>query len=498
MARDKNNPIYDQLQLFSDRIRQVARGHRTACACDGPAGVGKTYTLRTVCAEEGKRHELINTTTGGLIQMLYRYANTAVVAFDDFDVALRSEATANVIKQMIAPEPKRRITHQTVKSLDNLHRASGPKINIAPPTFTINCGLVMLTNVDMGNMLSIDRDMRNHVSAMVDRGLEFIHISRNLNYVADYVLWLATEQGLLQKSGLHMDTKQETEVTEFFRENVQRFETVSVRRFQSIAKDRLTMPERWRQLQMATFKRTKDDAAGTKTTTTAPKKVATPTKTSPKSTTPEPEPPATAPGATVAKQKSKSSEKTQQEEANRDTITQSIASVLNARMPISLISGSPDGTGVKAFCESKQMFCRALLKPHPEIEDEFSLRILGKHEGRYLIEESGPSTAGDQAVIEELKWEFVWQSDAKSSLVAECKIARAHKLREPYVIISDGRITLSDRPVEKDRWQMNLRDLEWVLRKEVLEINYTRRGVLSVKVRTLLGEYEFLFRGRAG
>jgi hypothetical protein len=253
MAKNPENPVYDQLQCFADRIRQVARGTRTACACDGPAGVGKSYTLSTVAAEEGKPYRLVATTAGSLVQVAHQYANLPILAFDDFDKVLRNEATANVVKQLIASEPVRRITHQTVTAMNNQKRKGGPVSHIAPPTFNVRCGLVMLTNVDMTNPDAIDKRMQEHVNALKDRGLEFVHISRNVDHIADYVIWLATEEKLLEKSGLQLSGNELDEVITFFQENLHRFETVSVRRLQSIAKDRLTMPARWQILQTSAF-----------------------------------------------------------------------------------------------------------------------------------------------------------------------------------------------------------------------------------------------------
>ena len=244
----KDNPIPDQLAIFADRLRQVCRGHRTACACDGPPGLGKTHTLKTITSEENKLLRLVSTTAGGLVQMLYRYKDIPVVAFDDFDKALRNEATANIVKQATAPEPVRRITHQTVTAINNAAR-NNPKDHIAPPVFSVRCGLVMLTNVDMTDPKTIDKAMREHVRALADRGLEFIHISRDPRHVIDYVADLAPT------IFPDVDPAIRSEVAEFFVENGLKFETVSVPRIQSIMKDRLTMPVRWKQLQASTFVR---------------------------------------------------------------------------------------------------------------------------------------------------------------------------------------------------------------------------------------------------
>jgi site-specific DNA-methyltransferase (adenine-specific) len=101
---------------------------------------------------------------------------------------------------------------------------------------------------------AIDKDMREHVKALQDRGLDFIHVSRDLQHIAEYVMWLAEQNDLLKKNGIDLTATAKRQLSKFFMDNLTRFETVSVRRYLSIAKDRLTMPDRWKRLQEASFK----------------------------------------------------------------------------------------------------------------------------------------------------------------------------------------------------------------------------------------------------
>lgn len=211
-----DNPIDDDLALLKDRIRQVALGQRTACACDGPPGVGKTFALQQVAQATGKALRLVSTTPGGLVQVAHQFRDIPLLAFDDFDKALRNEATANIVKQLIAPDKVRTITHQTVTARLNAAKGAKAKNHIAPPSFTVRCGLVMLTNVDMGNPAAIDKDMLSHVQALQDRGLDFIHISREPAHIADYVVRLARKPGTLKSWGVELDSKALREVTDFF------------------------------------------------------------------------------------------------------------------------------------------------------------------------------------------------------------------------------------------------------------------------------------------
>jgi hypothetical protein len=250
--------ITDQLEMAADRMRQVVRQQRTASGLDGPPGVGKSFLLDDVCKEEGCKATPLSTTAGGLIQNAFRYRDVRVVAFEDFDSCLRNEAMANFVKQMIGTnvlklEP-RRVTHQTVTAINNQNRKSGPLEHIAPPIFWVRFGVVMTTNLPLANPEAIHVDMREHVEALKDRGLEFLHISRDVHDIAEYVISLSERPGMLEFWKINLDKRAITEVKDFFVENLQRMETVSIRRFQSICLDRMTMPDRWRKLQMATFK----------------------------------------------------------------------------------------------------------------------------------------------------------------------------------------------------------------------------------------------------
>src|SRR5580658_2880097 len=147
MAKNKDNPIFEELRAWNIRIGQVFRHERTSAAVDGAPGIGKTYFARVAAATLGKHYEQVATTKAGLVQALYRYAGADVVGFDDFDNGLRDEPTANVIKMMTAPERRRKIIHYTATAHMN-EQSKNPNPAIAPTSFHIRCGLLMMTNLD--------------------------------------------------------------------------------------------------------------------------------------------------------------------------------------------------------------------------------------------------------------------------------------------------------------------------------------------------------------
>jgi hypothetical protein len=180
---------------------------------------------------------------------------------------------------------------------------------------------------------------------------------------------------------------------------------------------------------------------------------------------------------------------------NRLAIIQSIAATLYGRMPICMVGGSLDGIRVDAFDDAKKLFCRALLKPHPEIEDQFGLRIMARHEGKFLTEEG--ETFETAKIRDDIEWALELSAEAKSTLLADCKIAKAKGVKRPYIFVDGEKLTITAEPRSDDGWSFILRDLEWVLRKRMTTISFSQRGIIRVRAGDgHENEYEFFLRGR--
>jgi KaiC/GvpD/RAD55 family RecA-like ATPase len=177
--------------------------------------------------------------------------------------------------------------------------------------------------------------------------------------------------------------------------------------------------------------------------------------------------------------------------AGRDAINQDISKMIYGRMGIAKVVGSPSGLVVEAFNEEKTIFLRANLKSHPEVEDQFAVEVLAKHEKRYLIRELAVEAAGEQAKIATINWDVVVGPEAKSDLVRVCKIAKADKEKAISFEVINGRLGVG--PAE---WSFNRQNLEWALRKNVTAIKFAERGVLSVTATGVAGDYEFFLRGK--
>jgi hypothetical protein len=166
--------------------------------------------------------------------------------------------------------------------------------------------------------------------------------------------------------------------------------------------------------------------------------------------------------------------------------------MLYGRLDIATITGTTAGIRVEAHSKLYTLFCRSDLARHPEVEDHFAIEVLAKHEGRYLVRELPAHAAHEQAKIAIISWDVEVGPDAKSDLVAECKIAKAAKEKTICIDAIDGRLSFVH-----SEWLFERQDLEWVLRKNPTTIKYSKRGVLCMTVvRPADGDYEFFFRGR--
>lgn len=259
------NPINDQLSMFQSRIRQVSRKHRTACAIDGPPGIGKGYSLRLVANEEGIKFRTLNGTTAGLSQSIYQYRDTPVLVMDDFDLVLRSKPMATLFKDACAiqyddPASRNRkvlprtITNDTKEAITNANRPVEKRdMKLAPPKFTISCGFVMMTNEDIARACTIDKGMVEHVAALKSRGLDFIHLSREREHLLDYVVTVATTTERSRFQG-GLTTSEYSEVLKFLEDNADRFEELSFRKIDEMVQDYCTLPPgSWKEHQKINF-----------------------------------------------------------------------------------------------------------------------------------------------------------------------------------------------------------------------------------------------------
>jgi hypothetical protein len=182
---------------------------------------------------------------------------------------------------------------------------------------------------------------------------------------------------------------------------------------------------------------------------------------------------------------------TQPTQIDRDAILQDAAKLMITRISLVRIRGSSESLQIKAHSDNKFLFIDATWPPQPDIQNEFMLEIVRRHEGRILTREHS-NHPRDKHAIGDIPWEAITTpfAEVKSQLGAVVKIAKADNLDKVSVTVNDGLVNF-DKPCEIRFWR---RDLEWLLRKPVTAIRYNK-GIIGATVTGIAGDYIVILRG---
>lgn len=246
-----SNPLPQQIELARSRVRLVARTDAkaasfTTCAISGPGGLGKTHLVTETLREMKVRFEVVRGTLAALFERVYALRKGGVLVLDDADnLVLGGGETMNFMKQLLFPQQVRTIVRQTVKARRNADQLD-PDPTIAPPCFDVQCGVIWLTNIDLTNSTHVNRKLVAHIQPLIDRGLAPIRLSSDPLDILEYVVWLATHNGLLKKANCSL--QEANDAISYFIENAWRFPSLSVRTLLQIAATRGAEPSFWRDI----------------------------------------------------------------------------------------------------------------------------------------------------------------------------------------------------------------------------------------------------------
>jgi len=217
------------------------------CALSGGGGIGKTTLVEEVLTEMKVRHTIMRAPNhASLVKAVHDFRAGGVIILDDADnLVLGGAGAMNFMKQLISPKAKREIIYETVMANKNA-RSDNPDPNIPPPRFTVLCGVIWITNVDITDPTHVSADRLVHIEPLIDRGLKPVRLSRNPLDILEYVLWMATDQGVLKKGGYSL--VEANDALEYFVEHAWWFPTLSLRTLIDVADTRAADPEDWRDI----------------------------------------------------------------------------------------------------------------------------------------------------------------------------------------------------------------------------------------------------------
>jgi hypothetical protein len=233
----RENSIRAHFEVARIAIRAVITGSKPMQMICSDPGLGKSQAVEEECRKAGiKASHVTPTNVASFVKELYDHRNKPVAIFDDCDRLLRSETCANIAKMAFGPQ--RMVIHNTVEARKNEQRRKNgdPKYDsgIPPQRFHFRAKLIWCSNLNFSDPAIIKSHMKPHFQALVSRGLHPIWIdSSNIEELFEYVIWLGTEGGMLNKKGMSKSVSEEA--MNWFITNRNRLQEISPRQLLHVA-----------------------------------------------------------------------------------------------------------------------------------------------------------------------------------------------------------------------------------------------------------------------
>lgn len=215
ISRDmfEENKIRAQLDIARTAIRAVTLGSKRMQLLCSASGIGKTILVLEELRRAAIRVQYVcPTSASSLVRELYHHRNQPIIFLDDCDKLFRSETVANIAKMAFGPQSL--VIYPSVEAIKNAAcKASGsPKYDptIPPVRFPFRGKLIWCSNLNLTDEKIIAEKMLPHFRALLSRGLDPIWIDTSDSVeLFEYVVWLATEGGMLNKEGFSRAASEE-------------------------------------------------------------------------------------------------------------------------------------------------------------------------------------------------------------------------------------------------------------------------------------------------
>lgn len=250
---DKSETYEDIKARIADRF--ITLKHLTRSICDGavrgmivsgPPGMGKTHEVTEVFRQKtieeegvpefedtmdkdasriGSRFSVIagKSTAPALYELLYNHRNEGqVLTIDDCDAIFADEDALNLLKAALDTSEHRVISW----------RVSSSSSSSLPNSFEFKGAIIFLTNLNFYAMIEKDTRMSKHLDALDDRCLVLdLDMYGTVERLAR--IEMVVETGFLTKKGLDFDDQ--IIVFEYFKDNADKFRSVTMRRILQLA-----------------------------------------------------------------------------------------------------------------------------------------------------------------------------------------------------------------------------------------------------------------------
>jgi hypothetical protein len=210
----EENKIRAQMEIARMAIRAVTHGSKRMQLLCSPSGLGKTTLVLEELRRAGIRaaQYVSPTSASAFVRELYRHRHQPIIFFDDCDKLFRSETIANIAKMAFGPQNL--VIFSSVEAIRNAERktSGSPKYDptIPPVKFYFRGKLIWCSNLNLTDEKIVATKMLLHFRALLSRGLDPMWIDTNDTVeLFEYVVWLATEGGMLNKEGFSRAVSEE-------------------------------------------------------------------------------------------------------------------------------------------------------------------------------------------------------------------------------------------------------------------------------------------------
>lgn len=204
---------------FKALMRSVGSRTIPSLIISGPAGIGKTHTVREVFKEREIEAEYLSgvASATGLYTALYNNKDGGIVVLDDCDSIFADEDSLNILKAALDSTEKRTICW--------LKQSSWLEKEGVEKKFDFNGSIIFLTNYDMEEMINRGTKLSPQFEALVSRCL---YLSLGMHTRREILLRMEQiAPSILDKLGLHQ--RAQAEIMTFVRENLSKWRQFSLR-----------------------------------------------------------------------------------------------------------------------------------------------------------------------------------------------------------------------------------------------------------------------------
>lgn len=237
--------ISERFDIYEQLVDMTIRGSSRSLIVSGPPGLGKTYIVeRQLESRYGDDYNHMMSSgfirPTGVYRRLYENSDAGKVhVFDDIDSLLESVDSLNLLKKACDTIDRRFISWGTETTMRD--EDTGDRL---PTTFEYQGSIIILTNINLDDIIAKGNKTSDHISAMISRSH---YIDLGLRTKRDYIVRIkqVIRQGMLNDL---ISEEATTEVVSYIEKNQNNLREISLRIARKIANTMKDKPNTWEKI----------------------------------------------------------------------------------------------------------------------------------------------------------------------------------------------------------------------------------------------------------